>query len=346
MKKLLTFLLLLISIVVTSCRHDKGSLDTSINYPSAYIVNAGDNSISVINTTTNKVVDKIELPNSNFPYHIYISPDKKLLAVSVTNHDLSNGFPTSNFNSYNSGNKVVVIDAVTKSIIREISLTQLASNAIFSPNSNELWIGQADDVQSKMLVYKVADWSLITTVPLGIGLAEITFCSDGDMSFTCTSGDDSVQMYDTFYKGFLMNSKLPAHPTGAWPSDHHSNFITCDGNNTVYELNADDCQTIDTLALGYKPGHIKYNSSKSEMWLTDVTNGKVHWFKEINSHWTEQGTILVGSNPRWIAFSDDEKIAFVANQNNNSVSIINVSNHAVTSTIAVGISPSSIAVKL
>ncbi len=344
MKKSKIILYILTVLFFYSCEHDKILPPVSLHYSTAYVVNSRDNSISMVNTNTNSVVDKIDLTSANFPYHIYISPDKKLLAVSVTNVDLSNGFPLSSFNSYNSGNKILIIDIATKNIIKEISLDQLASNAIFSVTGTELWVGQADDVHSKMLVYKTSDWTLQNTIPLGKGLAEISFCSDGDMSFTCTSVDDSVQMYNTSDKSFLMNSMLPTHPIGAFPSDHHTNFIVCDVSNTVYELNADDCQTIDTISLSYKPGHVKYNSSKSEMWMTDVSNGEVHWFKEINSHWTEQGTILVGNNPRWISFSTDESKAFVANQNSNSISVIDVSNHTLINTIGVGLSPSSIAI--
>ena len=342
-KKLLFFIAL--TLVSASCTKDKTQPIVIEDNSVAYVINAKDNSISVVDISENLVLDVINLPNANFPFHIYISPDKSLLAVSVTNVDLSNGFPTTFFNSYSSGNKVLVIDTETKAIVNEISLNQLASNAIFSPNGKELWIGQADDVQSKMLIYKVADWRLQNTINLGKGLAEITFCTDGDMSFTCTSGEDSVQMYNAFDKSFLMNSGLSLHPIGAFPSDHHTSFIICDGNNTVFEVNADNCETIDTISLTFKPAHINYNSSKSEMWMSDVTNNKIHWFKEINSHWSEQGSLSVGTNPRWTSFSEDGSKAFIANQNSNSMSIINVSDHSILNTISVGQSPSSIAFK-
>ena len=343
MKQLSNIAILILAFLVSSCKHD--TVTNSISYPAAYIVNSGDNSIAVINLNTNTLVDKILLPNCNFPYHVYISPDHKLLAVSVVNHDLSNGFPSTSFNNFITGNKILIIDAISKNVVKEIPLPQIASNAIFSYYSNELWVGQADDIQSKMLVFDVADWTLKKTILLGRGLTDITFCSDGDMSFTCTSTDDSVQMYTVNGKLFLMKSHLPSHPVGAYPSDHHTDFIVCDGNNTVYEVNADDCQTLDTVLLGYKPGHIKYNSAKSEMWMTDITNGKIHWFKRVLTHWTEQGAVSVGNNPRWIAFSPDETTAYVANQNSFTVTILNVSSHSILNKISIGNSPSSIAIK-
>ncbi len=345
MKKSLIFLFLASSIILNSCMNDKATPLKQVDYSALYVVNAIDNSISIIKTTTNTVTDKIDLPNCNYPYHIYISPNKKLLAVSVTNFDMSNGFPVSNYSSYNSGNKIIILDAIKKTIEKEISLPQLASNAIFSPNGSELWVGQADDLESKILIYNVADWTLQQTILLKKGLSEITFCTDGDMSFSCTSGEDSVQMYNVSDKSFLMNTGLPNHPTGAYPSDHHTDFIVCDGNNMVYEVNATDCLTIDTMTLAFKPAYIKYNSAKSEMWMSDVTNGSVHWFTIMGSHWIDRGAISVGNNPRWIIFNSDESIAYVAVQNSNYVSIINVSNHSFIKNIDVGKSPSSMAIK-
>ncbi len=344
MRKFQIAALALLALFANSCKHEP-SQSGSVSYPAAYIVNTSSNSISVINTNTGTVADSIMLSNAIAPYHIYISPDKKLLAVSVVNHNLSAGFPTANFDSYNSGNKVLIIDALSKKVVKEIALTRLASNAIFSFDGTELWIAQAEDVQSKIVIYNVSDWTLKTTIPLTKGLSEITFCSDGDMSFTCTSGDDSVQMYYANSKNFLMNTYLPVHPIGAFPSDHHTDFVICDGNNTVFEVDASTCLVMDTVIPGFKPGFIKYNSAKSEMWMSDVSNGKVHWFKSVSSQWVEQGAISVGTNPRWIAFNTDESLAYVANQNSNTVSIVNASSHTVTNTIVVGNSPASIAIK-
>lgn len=345
MKKFISpFIILCLSVITNSCTSDKIVPPNNITYPAAFVVNAKDNSISVIDLTDNTMRDNISL-NGSFPYHIYISPNKKWLAVSVCNADLSNGFPTANFNSYNSGNKIIVIDALTKEIVKEINLPKLASNAIFNYNSSELWIGQADDVQSSILVYKTSNWELVNTIPVGKGLGEVTFCSDGDMSFTCTSADDSVQMYSAFDKSFLMSTKTFSHPIGAWPSDYHTNFILCDMNNRIYEVNADDCLIIDSMFLDFKPSHLAYFSNNSELWISDVTYNKVAWLTKSGMHWSVQGTIDVGQNPRWIEIDNDAKKVYVSNANDNTVSVIDANTHTIVSTISVVDSPSGIAIK-
>ena len=335
MKKILLALFIFCAFLfMHSCMNEKGLPQINVSYPAAYIVNSGDNTISVIDLTDNTVKDKISLPGLH-PYHIYISPNKKLLAVSVTNADMSNGFPVSGFNGYNSGNKVIVIDALTKEIVKEISLPKLASNAVFSFSNSELWIGQADDVQSSMLIYNTTNWALINTIAVGKGIGEITFCSDGDMSFSSTAGDDSVQMYNVSDKSFLMSTSLSSHPIGAWPSDYHTDFIVCDMNNRIYELNATTCMLLDSMLLSFKPGHTAYVASKSELWVSDVTNGKVAWFTKTGSHWTQQGTIPVGNNPRWLQVDNSGGKVYVANQNDNTVSLIDMNSHSLIKTIPV-----------
>ncbi len=344
MKKILFPAIACLLIVFTSsCKQDRGKPYKHVSYPDAYVVNSKDNSISIIDLTDYTIKDKIDLDGS-FPYHIYISPNKKWLAVSVTNCDLSNGFPSNNYNNYNSGNKIIIINAVTKEIVKEISLPRLASNGIFGINNSELWIGQADDLHSSILIYRTADWTLTNTITIGKGVGEVTFCSDGDMSFSCTSGDDSVQMNDFVDKSSLMDTTALSHPIGAWASSYHSQFIVCDGNNRIYELNASTCHPLDSIFLSFKPAHLAYISRGGELWVSDVTNGKIVWFSKTGTHWSQQGTIPVGNNPRWVQPDIVAGKVYIANQNSNTISVIDINSHNVIKTITVGNSPGGIAI--
>ena len=59
---------------------------------------------------------------------------------------------------------------------------------------------------------------------------------------------------------------------------------------------------------------------------------------------TLTATIAVGSGPFGVAFSPDATTAYTANNNNNSVSVINTATNTVTATIAVGTNPAGVAV--
>jgi YVTN family beta-propeller protein len=99
------------------------------------------------------------------------------------------------------------------------------------------------------------------------------------------------------------------------------------------------------MFLSFKPSHIIYSASKYEMWMSDVTNNQVVWFTKNNTHWTQHGVISVGNNPRWMVLNKAESKAYIANQNTNTVSVVDAATHLVINTIIVGKSPCGIAIK-
>ena len=60
-----SFISLALLLFSSSCTKDKTQADTSVNYPAAYVINANSNSITIINTSTNQAVDRIDLPTAN-----------------------------------------------------------------------------------------------------------------------------------------------------------------------------------------------------------------------------------------------------------------------------------------
>ena len=94
--------LALSAVILSSCTKDDGinnSNNTPVNYDALYVVNRAGNSLSVINTSTDKVDKTINLGspgtmmsggmmsgnstyNNMWPYHISLSPDKSKLAIT------------------------------------------------------------------------------------------------------------------------------------------------------------------------------------------------------------------------------------------------------------------------
>src|SRR5262249_24108026 len=56
-----------------------------------FVVNGGDQSISVVGPASASVVSTIQLENVMFPHHIYLSPDRSKLAVADPGMDMSGG---------------------------------------------------------------------------------------------------------------------------------------------------------------------------------------------------------------------------------------------------------------
>lgn len=320
--------------------HSHTPVPLNINYPAAYIVNGSSNNISVMRLSDNVVTETISLNGSTFPHHIYLNPANTKLAVAITSKDLSGGH--SGHGGSVEGQKIQIIDVVTGNIDKEISVNQLPHNAIYNALGTELWIPQGDSVLGTVLVYKTSDWTLQNTIYVGKLPSEVTFSNDGSKAYVANSKDGTVSVIDPVTKTVIQTISTGIDPVGAWPATNGKMYADNEGSQTVSEIDVITNTVTATINLGFTPGYVAYNTANSELWVSDATNGRVVYYSFISNVWTFQGSITTGANAHAIAFSTDNNKAYVTNQDANTVSIINVSTHSVTTTVNVGSKPNGI----
>lgn len=315
----------------------------NINYPAAYVVNGTANNISVIKLSDNTVTETIELNGATYPHHIYLNPAKTKLAVAITSTDLSGGH--SGHGSMVTGQKVQIIDAVTGNIDKEIAVAHLPHNAAFNPTGTELWIPQADTMQGHILVYKVSDWTLQNTLNVGKMPSELTFSFDGSMAFSANTMDGTVSMIDPNTKAIMATIPVGMNPVGAWAAANGKMYVDNETSQTISEIDVMTGVVTQTINLSFKPGYVAYSTHHTEVWVTDATNGKVVFFENIGGVWTLAGNLTTGTDAHAIAFSSNGEKAYITNQGANTVTVIDVVNHALISNINVGAKPNGLAIK-
>ena len=323
--------------------HDAGHTMLNINYPAAYVVNGASNNISVIKLSDNTVSETISLNGATFPHHIYMNPAKTKLAVAITATDLSGGH--AGHGGSTAGLKVQIIDVVTGMIDKEISLAKLPHNAIFNNSGTELWIGQMDTIQSQVLIYKTSDWTLQNTINVGKGLSEVTFSNDGTMAFACNTMDGTVTLIDANSKMIHTTLTVGTDPVGAWSASNGKLYVDNEMSQTISEISVSGMNVTSTINLGFKPGYVAYHTASGELWVSDATNGKVIYYTIVGSVWTLQGNISTGADAHAIAFNNEGTKAFVTNQGEGTVSVIDVDSHSVQKTIKVGQKPNGIVIR-
>ncbi|MDQ3193076.1 MAG: YncE family protein [Bacteroidota bacterium] len=262
--------------------------------------------------------------------------------MAITGTDLSGGH--AGHGGTLKGLKVQIIDAVTGMIDKEIALSKMPHNAIFNLSGTELWIGQMDTIQSQVLVYKTSDWTLQNTINVGAGLSEITFSADGSMAFACNTMDGTVTLIDASNKMIHATLTVGQDPVGAWTASNGKMFVDNETSKTISEITVSSMSVTATINLDFKPGYAAYNSSNAELWVSDATNGKVVYYTFDGTNWNTQGNIITGADAHAIAFNADGSKAYVTNQGANTVSVIEVATHAVTTTINVGTKPNGIVI--
>lgn len=337
---------LILMVLSSSCNKYNKHQDHAmfnIDYPSAFVVNGQSNSLSVINLSDNTVSETICLNGATFPHHIAINPAKTKLAIAITSTDLSGGH--AGHSEATEGLKVQIVNAKTGMIEKEIPLAKMPHNAIFNNDGTELWIGQADDLQSQVLVYKTTDWSLQNTINVGKGVSEVTFSENGSLAFACNTIEGTVSVIDADTKSVFETITVGTDPIGAWPASNGNMYVDNETSQTISEISVSGLNIINTISLGFKPGYVAFHNASSELWVSDATNGRVVYYTFVSGSWLQQGTIITGPDAHAIAFNNDQSKAYVTNQGDGTVSVIDIPTHSVIKKITVGSKPNGIVLK-
>jgi YVTN family beta-propeller protein len=317
-----------------------------IDYPAAYVVNGGSNNLAVIRLSDFAFTEVIDLAEAPYPHHIYLSPDKNLLAVAITGTDLSGGHGGhGGSGGTGEGLRIQIINPVNGDIHHEIPLMHLPHNAIFNPAGTELWVPQSDSAVGSVFIFSTNTWSLEHTIQVGSLPSEVTFSFDGSKAYVANTGDGTISIIDPIGKNVINTIVTGEDPVGAWSAANGKMYVDNEDARTITEIDVATDSIISTLHLGFVPGYAAYHASSGELWISDATNGRVAYFSRVNDVWTQQGNISTGDNTHAIAFTQDGTKAFVTNQGANTVSILDVAAHAVIKNILVGESPNGIAIR-
>jgi len=354
MKKQLVLASMLTSALMFSCNeHDMDMKELNINFDAAYIVNGESNSISVINLSSDELAGTISLGDESmaghggmtgeimWPHHAYINSSKSILAIGVPGMDLSAGH-TGGMDGMMG--KVALLDAVKGTVSHLIDLEMMNHNAVFSPDGSEIWTSQMSDMGT-VVVYNATTYALKSTIEVGADPAEVTFSADGSVAFVANGGSNTVTAINPSTKQVILTIDVGADPVGAWPGSDNRMYVDNEEGQTISVVNVSTLAVEATIDLGFMPGFAAYNEMHNELWVTDPDNGKVHYWTKDGITWMHGGAFNTRAGAHAIAFTTDEMKAYVTNQGDGSVSVVNVSTHAVTKTIAVGKKPNGIVLK-
>lgn len=342
---------LLFSLLIACSTNDKPP-QINITSPSAFVINGESSTISVVDLASN-AINTIKLNETSsgghshsssteiqFLHHIYLSPDGTKLSIGVPGVDLTEGHT----GEHKTKGKVLVIDAKTGQILSKTELEKPNHNSIFSPDGQELWTTLMKH-DGKTLVYDAQTMVLKNTIAVGNDPAEVTFSANGKYAFTANGGSNSVSVIDIQTKKVIKTILVGAEPVGAWTGADGNMYVDNEIGQSVSIINVDKLEVVETVNLGFKPGYVAYNQALNEMWVSNAGQSFVYYFVRENNQWKNQGSIQTGLDAHAIAFSKDWKTAYVTNQKNLTISIVDVVNHKKIRDISVGQKPNGIVLK-
>lgn len=343
---------LLIPILITgifiSCSKDHKE-NNLINYDAAYVVNGENNSISVINLETNKVehifkltwtdknhdhkksLDMQDTLMSKWPQHVFLSPDKSKLAITAPGmectpkmmQDSSMGSSMMNDTIMHKAGKLIVLDAINGSLIKEIALEGMGHNASFSPDGKELWTAIMMP-EAKVKVYDATSFSLINTIKLEQMPSEIIFSEDGKKVLVSDGMSNMVTVIDAITKVVVETTQKEMME------------MMLSGMTNMME---------DSVRFGFMPAMAVQNKPKGQLWVTDPDNSKVHYWTMTETGLVHGGEIMAGKGAHSLEFSPDGTTCYVTNQNEGTISVVDVNSKTEKLKISVGGKPIGIALR-
>ena len=293
----------------------------------AYITNADDASVSVIDLNTRMIT--ATLHTGTTPIYVAVSPDGSTVYISnfysndITVIDAPYSFPQPSIKvganpaglavtpdgtelySCNSTN-VSVINIATRQIITNITIGQYPDFVTFSPDGSKAYV--TNNYLNTVSVINTSTNKVTSSFSAGTSPTGEIVNPNGKYLYVANTYDNDVSVFSTTNNNLITNIPVGVGPLGV--------TISPDGN-TLYVVNSGDNST-STLA----PGSVSVINTATNK----VTN-----------------TIGLGTTyPLGISITPDGSQLYVVNNSTNLVTIINTSNNATTGTIGVGQQPNSL----
>ena len=293
--------------------------------PLAYVANHAANTVSVINTSNNTVVKTI--PVGINPYGVVVNQAGTFAYVS------------------NEGSgSVSVISTSTNTVVATIIVQNSPIGVALTPNGKAAYVANA--ASNSVSVIKTGTKTVTATIPVQnpIGLA---VHPNGTFVYVANGSGASASVIST-----LTNKVVATIPVGSNPvavaisPDGGTAYVTNSGSNSVSVIQTVNNTVVNTINVG-SPGPAGAAVSPDGRWLyvadsNDGNSGNLVTVIDTGSQ-TIAGTIVVGTGPHYIAFTQESAFAYVTNDSSNDVSVINTYSRAVVGTITVGTAPIGVA---
>ena len=203
------------------------------NGAQVYVANYNDATISVINTSTNKVTTTISVGTN--PAGVSFSADGTKAYVS-------------NFGS----GTVSVINTTTNSVVATVNVGSGPIGVTVSPDGTKAFV--ANNVGGTVSVINASTNTLIGSLNLGNSPTGITITPDGTKVFVTNFGGGSVSIINASTNLVIATVPVGSSPYGISISPDGKNaYVSNFGSNSVSVINTATNEVTSTVAVGSNP---------------------------------------------------------------------------------------------
>ena len=289
----------------------------------AYVGNFKDNTISVIDLESKRVMATIPIPPG--PHGIAITPDNRWVYVAS-----------------DSTSTVSVIDAATDKLVENIEVGKNPHGVAVSPDGKYVLVAVYDT--DSIAFIDTATRKVIGSVPVGKP-HNIAIHPNGKVAYVGSQvpGKFSLAIVDLVARTITGNVALGKTPRGLeFDRKGRLLYMTQAGTDSVLVMDPANNKTVAEIPVGVSPHYANF-TPEGKRGIAAVQGPNLLAIFNPQTNVVEK-SIKVGSRPHWVAGGPDGKTALTTNEDSNDVSVIGLENGTVTN-ISVGNAPRKIVVQ-
>jgi YVTN family beta-propeller protein len=291
--------------------------------PKAYIGNFKDNTVSVIDTGTDKVVATV--PVAAGPHGMAITQDGRTVYVSG-----------------DGSSSLDVIDTATDKVVKTIDVGKTPNGVALTPDNRLLLVAVYGENRIAFIDTSTQAVVATTAVPKPHTVA---ISPDGKLAYVTVQepGHFGLAQIDLTTRSVVRTVALEKTPRdGEFGSDGKMFYFTQAGVSSVQVLDPASNKIVAEIATGVSPHFVGYPRGSAFGMVVVQGPGELLLFDPATNK--PARSVAVGKQPHWATASSDGKTAYVTDEGSNDVTVVNLANGR-TTTIAVGNAPRKVVVQ-
>jgi YVTN family beta-propeller protein len=284
----------------TGIVYDSGMKEIiTANYKTSAQGSNSANRISIISTTTNKLVGQVTAIVLSYPIDLAYAPDLNEIFVSCAT------------------GSVVVISDKDNSIVANVSVGKYPVGISYDSGMKEVFVANSNSGTVSVIG---SNNKVIATIPVGNTPTSVAYDSGVNEVFVTNADSDTVSVISDKTNTVVATVNVDKGPTGvAYDSGTHEIFVANTHYGTVSVISDVDNRVVATITKLSNPGNMAYDSGKGQIWV--CTMGGVSVISD-SSRQVIASVSTTGNSVFDVAYDSDKGQIFVTNSYEDSTSMI------------------------
>lgn len=291
--------------------------------PFAYVANSGAGTISVIDTSTNAVVNTISTGGS--PYGVAVNAAGT--RVYVTDPGT---------------NVVKVIDTMNNAVVATIAVSDAPFGIAVNPSGTRAYVSKFSSAQLAV-IDAMSNTVIGSPIEVGRNPQGVVVNAADTRAYVVDSDSAQVHVIDTATATVVTAIAVTGAPRQiALNGDGTRAYVSeCNGNRVV-EIDTGSNTVVGSIAVQNCPDGIAINPAGDRVYVANSDNTAVSVIDTGTN--AVVATVPVGTNPHGLSVTANGGHVYVTNYSSNNVSVIDASTNTVSQTVSVGNGPQGVVV--